>query len=526
MILNFTKFEPSFATNIKKNKYINQTGLNFLGNKPDQNLISPELAKVFAIKQGFNPKLSVNLNNINPISFIGKSKSPFELRGVIEGYYGNPYSIQERDDLLKFMSKYKFNIYVYAPKNDPYHRELWDQPYPDKYMQKLVKNIKTAKDLGIDFCYAISPGGKKIKYNSDEDLNKVFEKLKCFHNKGIKSFALLFDDIPDQFANKEDRESYTSFAQAHADFANRLNKKLKEIDPSIKLTICPTYYAGIKPFNPYLKELGSTLNKDIDIFYTGPEVCSKTISKQDCLDFAQDAGRKPLIWDNYPVKDGDMAGEMHIKPITGRSKDLAEGVKGILINPMDLEECSKVPIATFADYMEHPDNYNSQKSFILALKELAGNKNIDDLEEIINNIDYSCLNNTPSRIANLTNKIVNGIEQGKTVSEIPEVKELDKKLYKIDEACDNVKENITNVKMLAEFWGWIENLKRTVQIGQCAIRVLEAMEKGKPYEISLEHMDRFVLELEKLHHKTSYIELMPLVELVRNRASVESSIVK
>lgn len=43
-------------------------------------------------------------------------------RGFIEGYYGNPWSVEDRSDLMTYGGYYKLNAYFYAPKDDPKHR--------------------------------------------------------------------------------------------------------------------------------------------------------------------------------------------------------------------------------------------------------------------------------------------------------------------------------------------------------------------------------------------------------------------
>lgn len=52
-------------------------------------------------------------------------------RGVIEGFYGNPWSDADRKSQFDFYGKNKLNIYVYGPKDDPYHRTKWRENYPD-----------------------------------------------------------------------------------------------------------------------------------------------------------------------------------------------------------------------------------------------------------------------------------------------------------------------------------------------------------------------------------------------------------
>ncbi len=52
------------------------------------------------------------------------------LSGVIEGFYGQPWSRAERVELFEWMAAWGLNTYLYAPKDDLHHRALWREPYP------------------------------------------------------------------------------------------------------------------------------------------------------------------------------------------------------------------------------------------------------------------------------------------------------------------------------------------------------------------------------------------------------------
>ena len=54
----------------------------------------------------------------------------FQRRGIVEGFFGPPWSMAHRKALFRFGAKRGMNTYLYAPKDDPYHRERWRDPYP------------------------------------------------------------------------------------------------------------------------------------------------------------------------------------------------------------------------------------------------------------------------------------------------------------------------------------------------------------------------------------------------------------
>ena len=59
------------------------------------------------------------------------------------------------------------NCYLYAPKDDPYHREKWRIPYPRKEWQQLKQLIKAARRHNIDFVYGFHPG-KGLRFGDSQ----------------------------------------------------------------------------------------------------------------------------------------------------------------------------------------------------------------------------------------------------------------------------------------------------------------------------------------------------------------------
>ena len=49
-------------------------------------------------------------------------------RGTVEGFYGTPWSHEARLSQLEFYGKNKMNVYIYGPKDDPWHRDKWRVP--------------------------------------------------------------------------------------------------------------------------------------------------------------------------------------------------------------------------------------------------------------------------------------------------------------------------------------------------------------------------------------------------------------
>ena len=51
--------------------------------------------------------------------------------GVLEGFYGTPFSEAERVDLIRWLGAHGGRDYAYAPKGDPLLRDRWREPFPD-----------------------------------------------------------------------------------------------------------------------------------------------------------------------------------------------------------------------------------------------------------------------------------------------------------------------------------------------------------------------------------------------------------
>ena len=104
-------------------------------------------------------------------------------RGAIEGFYGSPWTQQERLDQLAFYGRFKLNTYVYAPKDDPYHRDRWREPYPPDRLADLRTLIDAAAANHVRFTFAVSPG-VSICYSDPADLDALVAKLDAVYAAG------------------------------------------------------------------------------------------------------------------------------------------------------------------------------------------------------------------------------------------------------------------------------------------------------------------------------------------------------
>uniref|UniRef100_A0A3B4B7U3 Protein O-GlcNAcase n=1 Tax=Periophthalmus magnuspinnatus TaxID=409849 RepID=A0A3B4B7U3_9GOBI len=183
-------------------------------------------------------------------------------------FYGRPWTMEQRKELFRRYQKWGLNTYLYAPKDDYKHRMFWRELYSVEEAEQLMTLIGSAKEHGIEFIYAISPG-LDITFSNQKEVSALKRKLDQVTHFGCKSFALLFDDI-DHNMCPADKEVFSSFAHAQVSITNEIYQYLGE--PQTFL-FCPTEYCGTFCYpnvsqSPYLHTVGEKLLPGIDVLWT------------------------------------------------------------------------------------------------------------------------------------------------------------------------------------------------------------------------------------------------------------------
>jgi len=269
------------------------------------------------------------------------------IRGVIEGFYGPPWTHEERLDMIRFCADEGFGTWVHAPKDDPFHRAQWKDPYPDDELARMGELVAECERVGVEFAYAIAPG-LSIDYASDVDFDALVAKCEQVRGIGVRSFQLLWDDI----------ESRDGAGQAAV--SNRFAEAVPQDGP---LVICPVGYANTED-TPYRRSLREPLDPQIVVYWTGPEVVSWSITREE-LDVAVErfGGHELLLWDNYPVNDFAVE-KLFLGPLVGRDPRLFDGrCAGLIANAMVQAVPSKLALATVADFLRDPYGYDAHASF-------------------------------------------------------------------------------------------------------------------------------------------------------------------
>ncbi|WP_060888202.1 beta-N-acetylglucosaminidase domain-containing protein, partial [Streptomyces caniscabiei] len=297
------------------------------------------------------------------------------LRGVVEGFYGTPWSHAERLSQLDFYGRTKQNVYVYSPKDDPYLRERWRDEYPAARLAQVRELVERAAANHVRFTYALSPG-LSVCYSSDDDISALVRKFASLYDIGVRSFAIPLDDISYTKWNcAADEERFGSgggaagSAQAH--LLNRVWEEFSAgrtgLDP---LEMVPTEYSDLAD-TPYKKALRERLDPDVVVEWTGVGVIAPTITAAQLRQAREVYGHPILVWDNYPVNDY-VTSRLLLGPYTGREAGVARESVGVTANPMVQAEASKLALFTSAAYLWNADAYDPRAAFLASVRDLAG----------------------------------------------------------------------------------------------------------------------------------------------------------
>ncbi|MFE1776767.1 beta-N-acetylglucosaminidase domain-containing protein [Streptomyces sp. NPDC059008] len=297
------------------------------------------------------------------------------LRGVIEGFYGTPWSHRARLDQLDFYGEHKMNLYVYSPKDDAYLREKWRDPYPADRLAELTELVDRARQRHVEFSYALSPG-LSVCYSSDADLRALTAKFQTLWDIGVRTFAVPLDDISYTDWNcAADKDRFgtgggaAGAAQAH--LLNRVNQEFIARHPGARpLQMVPTEYYDVEP-SLYKKALATRLDGNVLVEWTGVGVIAPTMTVAQARRAREVFGHPILTWDNYPVNDY-VTNRLLLGPFGGREKGLPEQLAGITANPMIQPAASKIALYTVADYAWNDAAYDARASWGAAIEELAG----------------------------------------------------------------------------------------------------------------------------------------------------------
>ncbi|MFD4757690.1 beta-N-acetylglucosaminidase domain-containing protein [Streptomyces sp. NPDC058439] len=300
------------------------------------------------------------------------------LRGTIEGFYGQPWTHAERLDQMDFYGDVKANTYIYAPKDDPYHRDKWREPYSADKLTELGELVNRATANHVRFTFAVSPGGS-VCYSNPDDRKALKAKLQALYDLGTRSFSIPLDDISYTSWNcAADQAAYgqpgrTAAAKAQVDLLNDLQRNFIATHEGARpLQMVPTEYGDLTDTS-YKQTMRATLDPAVVVMWTGTDVVPPAITNEQADGASKLFGRKVFVWDNYPVNDyGNTSGRLLLAPYDKREAGLSEHLSGIVANPMNQPYASKIAVFGTADFTWNDKAYDAKANWARAMAYLAG----------------------------------------------------------------------------------------------------------------------------------------------------------
>lgn len=387
-------------------------------------------------------------------------------RGFIEGYYGNPWTTQDRIDLMTWGGYYKLNSYFYAPKDDPKHRVQWRQLYSEQEINEKIKPLAEAGNASkCRFVYALHPFPHEdfIKFENtyEKDLADLKAKFKQVIDAGVRQIAILADDFHNPGGPNGKR--------LLEDMTNWLKDEIIPVYPDMKLNIpyVPYDYMG----NGSGAELQALKNapENIQLVMTGGRVWGE-VSQNFTNTFTGNVGRGPYLWINWPCTDNS---KKHL--IMGGYSDFLhpgvnpENIQGIVLNPMQQSEPSKVAIfgnACYAwniwesaeeanqawydsfDYVDHNSAENTNAGS--ALRELSKHMINQNMDSRVRVLEESV--ELKEKLNPMKTKLMNDTL---TAEDLPAVEALIEEFTTLQDAANVYRQEASNTKVRDQIVYWL-----------------------------------------------------------------------
>ncbi|MGN5636407.1 beta-N-acetylglucosaminidase domain-containing protein [Streptomyces sp. AC154] len=297
------------------------------------------------------------------------------VRGMTEGFYGQPWTQSERLSQLGFMGRTKQNRYLYAAGDDPYRQARWRDPYPADRRADFRALAERAAAEHVALGWAVAPG-QSMCLSSERDVKALTKKIDAMWALGVRAFQVQFQDVSySEWHCSADADAFgdgpRAAARAQARVVSAVARHLAERHPDAQpLSMMPTefYQDGA---TDYRTELAKELDDRVQVAWTGVGVVPRTITGGE-LAGARATFRHPLVtMDNYPVNDYAQD-RIFLGPYTGRDPAVAIGSAALLANAMEQPSASRIPLFTAADFAWNPKGYQPQQSWQAAIDDLAG----------------------------------------------------------------------------------------------------------------------------------------------------------
>lgn len=266
------------------------------------------------------------------------------VRGLSEGFYGTPWTTEQRLGQLDFLGRTKQNHYLYAPGDDLFRQARWREPYPAGQRAAFRALAERARENHVTLAWAVAPG-QAMCLASEDDVKALNRKIDAMWALGARAFQLQFQDVSySEWHCGEDEAEFGSgpaaAARAQARVANAVAAHLAERHPGSRpLSLMPTEYYQ-KGATEYRRKLAAELEADVQVAWTGVGVVPRTITGRELAGTREVLGHPLVTLDNYPVNDYAQD-RIFLGPYTGREPAVATGSAALIATAM--EQLGRLP---------------------------------------------------------------------------------------------------------------------------------------------------------------------------------------
>jgi len=282
--------------------------------------------------------------------------------GVLEIFYGRPWSDVDRLAYAEFLKLLRLDFYLYGPKADDAFRKNWSRLLTNEEMRKFRAMRDKFHSSGVRFGIILSPHGLN-KGMTNEHRTALQNKIQQLNELELDYLGLFFDDMA----------SAPDLAIRQIEIANLVQTKTKA-----KIIFCPSFYSsdslldmlfGERPTD-YLQQLGRELPQEMEIVWTGEQIISSEISAPHLANVRETLKRKPFLCDNLFANDGPInCPFLKLIPPSGRNADAFAHASHWALNPMNQNHLSKLLIHAFASLVK--SNQKPEAAFESSVRTLT-----------------------------------------------------------------------------------------------------------------------------------------------------------
>lgn len=446
-------------------------------------------------------------------------------RGLVEGYYGYPYSVEVKKDLMHFMMRYKMNTYMYGAKSDPYHSQMWKEAYPTSISaeqekngwltQKMVREIsQVSAETKVNFIWAIHPGNDFV--GSNTVISDIMSKFQKMHALGVRHFGVFVDDVGIPSTDADMKKNADRLSELQTAIENKWN-----VDGAAATdTVRPLHFVPQIYCNSFASSVDqrqrfmSALNKVqpyITVYSTGQGVWSVP-NNDHTATIINEFGRPMGWWWNYPCNDNadsriypmDMYSNFVDMPAIGNNSRLPSSLnqcQGIVANPMQQGEVAKTSLFSIADYAWNNTAYNNQQSWEASFNALIRD---EQTRQAYHDITYYLRWNDPQSLQTLIDNYKASLEQGKPASA-----NLKAAVLKVKADCEQVmqmKDSQTESDKLLyrDIAPWLQTLHTYAIVTEKMLDILDANDDADAKKAQWQNVKEVCDSLDALEHSTLY----------------------